>query len=267
MDVVKDLAKPLPFGIIMTMMGVPPSDREAVHQRMEAYAELRRPDPDRFGRILPAVSWLEEYLGTLIDERLEDPADDLLSKFAEGERVGALTREQSVGNAILILHAGQATTVSLISSGVLAFIRHPDQWDRLKSAPRDRAQMAVEEVLRYEPPVKIFDRIVGRDTTLHGEDLRAGDRVLCVISSANRDPRRFSEPDRLEIDRSPNPHLAFGIGFHSCIGATLARVEAQEVFIALATRAPDLALAVEEEALEYIPSMTQRLLTSLPVRW
>ena len=156
-------------------------------------------------------------------------------------------------------------TIYLICNGALAFLEHPDQWAMLKKDPGGRAKWATEECLRYDSPVKSIQRIASGDVEMRGKMLRQADRVRWFITSANRDPNVFADPDRFDITRQPNPHVAFGNGVHHCLGATLARVEGQEVFKALAERFPDLMVA--SEALEYQPSITFRSLKSLPVTW
>jgi cytochrome P450 len=267
MDVVNDLGQPLPFMIVTAMMGLPEGDRAQVRAALVQLLELRGGDPHRFRRISPAISWLETYLGGLIDERHREPADDLLTLLANAERGGTLSREQSVGNAIFLLHAGQATTAALVSNGVLAFIRNPTQWSELRLGTQERIASAVEEVLRYDPSVKAFDRIASTTTRLEGREIKAGQRLYCVIASANRDPRRFAQPETFDIMRSPNPHLAFGTGFHACMGGGLARLEAQEVFTALAERISAPKLGVPESELSYIPAMVLRRLRELPIVW
>jgi pimeloyl-[acyl-carrier protein] synthase len=147
----------------------------------------------------------------------------------------------------------------------LAFIRHPEQWALLKQDPAGWAKRATEECLRYDSPVKSIQRIASEDVEIRGKVLRKDDRIRWFISSANRDPEVFANPGTFDISRDPNPHVAFGSGVHHCLGATLARVEGQEVFKALAERFP--ALQVEAEELEYQPSITFRSLKSLPVAW
>ena len=168
-------------------------------------------------------------------------------------------------NTGLLLFAGHETTMNLICNGLLAFMRHRDQWDRLKRDPEGMARIATEECLRYDPPVKSTQRIVAQEAELHGRSLRPGDRIRWIIAAANRDPSVFSEPDRFDIGRQPNPHLSFGSGIHYCLGVALARIEGQEVFRGLAERFDTFELATEE--LEYQPSIQFRSLKSLPVIW
>jgi len=168
-------------------------------------------------------------------------------------------------NSALLLFAGHETTMNLICNGTLALLRHPDQWAQLCADPAGLSRLATEECLRFDPPVKSTQRIAAVDVERHGKVIKQGDRIRWIIAAANRDPRAFTEPDRFDMSRSPNPHVSFGSGVHYCLGATLARVEGQEVFRALAERFPNLRL--DSDALEYQPSVQFRSLKSLPVTW
>jgi pimeloyl-[acyl-carrier protein] synthase len=168
-------------------------------------------------------------------------------------------------NTSLLLLAGHETTINLICNGALAFLQHPEQWALLKEDPAGRMKWATEECLRYDSPVKSIQRIASQDVEMRGKTLAQADRIRWFISSANRDPAKFADPDRFDITRQPNQHVAFGSGTHHCLGATLARVEGQEIFKALAERFPNLEMATR--GLEYQPSITFRSLKSLPVTW
>jgi cytochrome P450 len=170
-----------------------------------------------------------------------------------------------MANALLLLTAGHETTINLIGNGLLAFLHHPEQWAMFTQAPRQHAVLATEECLRYDPPVKSFTRMAVAEVPWRGKVIRPGERVRWVIASANRDPARFVAPDTFDMHRDPNPHVAFGSGIHHCLGASLARLEGQEVFTALAQRFPTLHLTVDEVA--YQPSLAFRALTALPVSW
>jgi pimeloyl-[acyl-carrier protein] synthase len=176
-----------------------------------------------------------------------------------------MTRHQVLVNTALLLFAGHETTMNLICNGMLAFIRNPEQWARFKSDPDRWADSATEECLRYDPPVKSTQRIAAQDVERNGKHFKQGDRIRWVISAANRDPEVFANPDRFDIARSPNPHIAFGEGVHHCLGVSLARIEGQEVFKAMAERFP--ALRLETTSLEYQPSVQFRSLKALPVAW
>ena len=201
----------------------------------------------------------------LVEERIKHPGDDFVSVVASGEKRGIFTRHQVLVNCSLLLLAGHETTINLLCNGTLAFLRHPAQWALFKQNPDGWAKRATEECLRYDPPVKSIQRIAAQDVELRGKVLHKDDRLRWFISSANRDPEVFAHPETFDITRDPNPHVAFGSGVHHCLGATLARLEGQEAFKALAQRFPTLHRETEE--LEYQPSMTFRSLKSLPVAW
>jgi len=265
MDVMRDLATPLPVLVIAQMMGVPAEDRPYVRQLAEKLLYIGRGEHDRMPILTDGMKGMVEYVSPLVDERMVRPGDDFISVLASGEKQGVFTRHEVLVNTSLLLLAGHETTINLLCNGTLAFIQHPDQWALLKEDPGGRAKWATEECLRYDSPVKSIQRIASQDVEMRDKVLRKDDRIRWFISSANRDPAKFANPDRFDITRQPNQHVAFGSGVHHCLGATLARVEGQEVFKALAERFPYL--RVETEGLEYQPSITFRSLKSLPVTW
>ncbi|HMD65489.1 MAG TPA: cytochrome P450 [Stellaceae bacterium] len=265
MDVMRDLATPLPVLVIAQMMGVPEQDRPYVRQLAEKLLYIGRGEYDRMKPLTEGMKGMIEYVSPLVDERIANPGDDFISVLASGEKQGVFTRHEVLVNTSLLLLAGHETTINLLCNGTLAFLRHPDQWALLKEDPAGRAKLATEECLRYDSPVKSIQRIASQDVEMRGKAMRKDERVRWFISSANRDPQKFANPDRFDITRWPNQHVAFGSGTHHCLGATLARVEGQEVFKALAERFPDLEVATAD--LEYQPSITFRSLRSLPVTW
>ena len=265
MDVLRDLATPLPVLVIAQMMGVPEQDRPYVRQLAEKLLYIGRGEYDRMKPLTEGMKGMIEYVSPLVDERIANPGDDFISVLASGEKQGVFTRHEVLVNTSLLLLAGHETTINLLCNGTLAFLRHPDQWALLKEDPAGRAKLATEECLRYDSPVKSIQRIASQDVEMRGKAMRKDERVRWFISSANRDPQKFANPDRFDITRWPNQHVAFGSGTHHCLGATLARVEGQEVFKALAERFPDLEVATAD--LEYQPSITFRSLRSLPVTW
>ena len=265
MDVMRDLATPLPVLVIAQMMGVPAEDRPYVRQLAEKLLYIGRGEHDRMPILTEGMKGMVEYVSPLVDERMVRPGDDFISVLASGEKKGAFTRHQVLVNTSLLLLAGHETTINLICNGTLSFIQHPDQWALYKKDPAGRAKWATEECLRYDAPVKSIQRLASQDLEMRDKVMRKDDRIRWFISSANRDPNVFADPERFDISRQPNPHVAFGNGVHHCLGATLARVEGQEVFKALAERFPDLEAATAE--LEYQPSVTFRSLKSLPVTW
>lgn len=266
MDVMHDLAVPVPLLVIAQMLGMPNRDRPFLRQLSEQLLFIGRGERDRMKPITEAIQELQEYLGPLVVERLDNPGDDLLSVLAHGEKTGVYTRDQVVANAVLLLLAGHETTINLICNGTLSFIRHPDQWHLFKQDPVKLMKPATEECLRYDSPVKTITRIASEDVKMRGGKMLGKDeRIRWVISSANRDPEKFPEPEKFEINRYPNLHVAFGSGIHHCLGATLARLEGQEAFRALAERFDSLHLATDN--IEYQPSITFRSVKSLPVTW
>jgi cytochrome P450 len=265
MDVMRDLATPLPVLVIAEMMGVPPAERQYIRRLAEKLLYIGRGEYDRMKPLAEGMRGMIDYVSPLVDERIVNPGDDFISVLASGEKKGVFSRHEVLVNTSLLLLAGHETTINLICNGTLAFLRHPDQWALLKENPGGLAKSATEECLRYDSPVKSIQRIASQDVEMRGKVLRKDDRIRWFISSANRDPDAFPNPETFDITRSPNQHVAFGSGVHHCLGATLARVEGQEVFKALAERFPHL--RAEAEELEYQPSITFRSLKSLPVTW
>jgi cytochrome P450 len=265
MDVMRDLATPLPVLVIAQMMGVPPEERQHVRKLAEKLLYIGRGEYDRMKPLTEGMRGMIDYVSPMVDRRIVDPGDDFISVLAQGEKRGIFSRHQVLVNTSLLLLAGHETTINLLCNGTLAFTRHQDQWELLKQDPAGRAKQATEECLRYDSPVVSIQRIATEDVEMRGKTMRKGDRLRWFISAANRDPEAFPEPETFDIFRHPNQHVAFGSGTHHCLGATLARVEGQEVFKALAERFPDLRAVTE--GLEYQPSITFRSLKSLPVTW
>lgn len=265
MNVLTDLAAPLPVRIIAEMMGVPPGDRDHLRELADKLLYINRGESSRLRPLTEGMQGLLDYVKPLVDQRLARRGRDFISVLVQGEADGAFTRYQVLVNTALLLFAGHETTMNLICNGLLAFIRHPDQWARMKEDPASWAPRATEECLRFDPPVKSTQRIAAEDVELRNKLIRRNDRIRWGIAAANRDPASFPDPDRFDISRDPNPHVGFGAGIHHCLGATLARIEGQEVFRALAERFPEFHLETEE--LEYQPSIQFRSLKSLPVTW
>ena len=264
MEVLQDFAAPLPVLVIAQWLGLPQQDREFIRRLSRHLLALDQENPDRNQAVHTAITTLVEYITPLVEERLTRPRDDLLSVLAAGEKEGSLSRDEVLGNTLLLLVAGHQTTINLIGNGILALLRHPDYWVQLQ---RDatRTARATEEVLRYDAPVKRAPRIAAADVELHGQTIRQGERVLLVLSAANRDPRQFADPDTFDITRDPNPHVAFGGGIHHCLGANLARLEGQEAFRAITQRFAPFSLATDR--LEYQTLLSLRGLKELWVSW
>jgi cytochrome P450 len=265
MDVHSDLAAPLPVRVITQMMGVPESDRDHLRDLADKLLYINRGEPHRLQPLTEGIQGMIDYVSPLIDRRIAEPTNDFLSVLAGGESAGVFDRNQVLVNAALLLFAGHETTMNLICNGLLALLRHPEQWARFVADPDRYARVATEECLRFDPPVKSTQRIAARDIEFGGRQIKAGDRIRWMIASANRDPAAFENPDAFDIGRQPNPHVSLGTGIHYCLGASLARVEGQEVFRAVAERLPRIRL--DSDHLEYEPSIQFRSLRALPVRW
>ncbi len=265
MDVLAALAAPLPVRVITRMMGVPPEDQDTLRHLADKLLYINRGESYRMKPLMEGIRGMIDYVAPKVDLRRASPGDDFISVLAEAEGRGIFTRHQVLVNTALLLFAGHETTMNLICNGTRALLRHPDQWATLCADPAGRVRVATEECLRYDPPVKSTQRIATADVPLRSHVIKAGDRLRWFIAAANRDPEAFDQPDRFDITRQPNPHVSFGSGIHYCLGATLARVEGQEVFRALAERLPSLRL--RPGTLEYQPSIQFRSLKALPVEW
>ena len=245
------------------MMGVPEEERHHIRMLAEKLLSIGRGEPDRLRQLSDGMRGMDEYVIPMVEERMKKPQDDFISVLANGEKAGVFTREQVLVNTSLLLLAGHETTINLICNGTLAFMENRDQWELLKEDPQGVMVRATEEALRYDAPVKSITRIAAEDVEMRGKRIKKNDRIRWIISSANRDPDKFENADTMDISRWPNPHVAFGSGIHHCLGATIARVEGQEVFSALAERYPNLELATQER--EYQSSITFRSMKDLPV--
>ena len=268
MDLIEEFAYPLPVTVICQMLGVPVEDRERFKQwgldiARGLDAILLPPDSDVARRSAAARRALAEYFRALIAERRAAPRGDMLSDLIAAEEAGdKLSEDELLATCILLLVAGHETTVNLIGNGTLALLRHPAQLRRLRENP-GLIGSAVEELLRYDGPVQRTARIPSADVTFDGLTIGKGEMVMPFIGAADRDPAQFPDPDRLDITRTDNRHIAFGWGIHFCLGAPLARVEGQIAISTLVQRLPKLALATDRP--EYRQSLTLRGLTTLPV--
>jgi len=268
MDVIADLAYPLPLIVICEMLGVPTENRDLfrrwsvdIARSLDAIALPT--EPEVIERGTAARRALADYFRGLIAERRRRPKADLLSDLIAAEEQGdKLTEGELMATVLLLFVAGHETTVNLIGNGMLALLRHPVELRALRADP-GLIGSAVEELLRYDGPVQRTGRMPNTDVALGGRTIPKGALVLGLIGAANRDPAHFPDPDRLDITRGDNRHLAFGWGIHFCLGAPLARLEAQIAILALVRRLPRLALATAR--LEWRRASTLRGLTALPV--
>ena len=262
-DLMLDLAVPLPVLVIAEMMGVPESERPHIRMLAEKLLHAGRGEPDRMRLVAEGMKGMLDYVDPMVDERIANPKDDFISVLASGEKSGVFTRQQVLVNTSLLLVAGHETTINLICNGAMALLNNRDQWDLLKTDTQGLMVRTTEEALRYDPPVKSIQRIATEDVEIRGKPIKKDERLRWFVSSANRDPNKFADPDTMDITRWPNSHVAFGAGVHHCLGATIARVEGQEVFGALAERYPNLDL--RNDRAEYQESLTFRSVKSLPV--
>lgn len=272
MEVIGDLAFPLPAMIIMELLGVPLDDRDHLRglaaDSIEFVGTLRTTanPAELLERAAASQAAMRRYALALVGKKRACPQADFISTLVSVQQAedGRLNEEEVLAQSILLLGAGHETTTNLIANGLLALLRHPEQLDRLRANP-DLMGSAIEELLRFDPPVQILARATTAPIELGGQQVPAGQRLQLSLAAANRDPRRFVEPDRLDIGREHNDHITFGFDRHMCIGAQLARLEAQIALGALIERLPGLRLATEK--LEYHPNVVFRALRSLPVVW
>lgn len=266
MDFMADVATPLPFLVIARMLEIPNEDKAELRELVELSVSLNGTGDDRLFKSVAATRKLDEYLEAIVREREKKPGDDLLSLLIQGKRDGALTHEEVISNTYTLFVAGHETTLYFLGNGVLALLRHPDQWELLRSDPDRLTASATEECLRYDSSVySAVTRVAMEDVELRGKLIRKDEFVRYVLPSANRDEAVFDNPDSFDITRSPNRHIAFGSGVHTCLGMTAARIEGQEMFKALAQRFPRLRL--ESDDVEYVPNTLFRGIRTLPLAW
>lgn len=267
MEFMSELAEILPVHLISELLGWPEAERHRLRPWSAAIVRLYEKDttPRDEQEAERAVREFADRIRELVDERLAEPDEGVIGELAAMERdEGTLDRDELVASCMLLLNAGHEATVNAAGNGLLALLRNPEQWQRLR-AERGRIDTAVEEMLRYDAPLHLFHRYVLEDLEYAGREFRRGDTVGLLYGAANRDPEAFPEPDRFDIARRPNRHLAFGAGVHFCVGAPLARLELRALFSALLETLPDLRLA--GGAPEYRTGLVFRGLKALPVSW
>ena len=264
-DLIKEIAEPLPVTVIAELLGVPESDRPLLRPWSAEICRMYELNPtDEDARAAVAASeGFGSYLRDLSRRRRAEPKEDLISALTqvveEGER---LTEEELIGTCVLILNAGHEATVNVTGNGWWALFRNPSELRRLREDP-GLVPTAVEELMRYDTPLQMFERWVLEDVELHGYKVARGQEVALLFGSANRDPEVFDRPDVLDAGREHNPHMSFGAGIHFCLGAPLARVELQTSFSTLLRRLPGMELVVEPE---WKPNYIIRGLRELIVR-
>src|SRR5438876_357735 len=266
MDVIADLAEPLPYVITAEMLGVPVEDAPQLKIWSQDFAEMLgnfQHNPDHFPRVRRSVEEMTKYFESAIREIKKHPREGLIQSFLTAEIDGdRFTEEEVVANTIVTMVGGQETTTNLIGNGILTLLRHQDQLERLK-ADMSLIPSAVEELLRYESPSQHTARLAPDDVTLGGKMIRKRQAVIAVMGAANRDPERFPEPDQLDLGRQDNRHLAFAWAGHFCFGAPLARIEGQTAFAAVLRRMPNIKL--EPGPIIWRENLGLRGLKALPV--
>jgi cholest-4-en-3-one 26-monooxygenase len=266
---VERVAAPFPLGVIAWILGVPAADWPLLFRWTNEVIgkddpEYRQPGETPGQTAKRARTELHTYFADLIEVRRRDPRDDLVSELLNGTVDGnALTEEQLLAYCELLVEAGNETTRNAISGGVLAFCQHRGEWERLRAEP-ELLGAAAEEILRWVTPISHFTRVATEDCEIRGTEIRAGDQLALYFASANRDEDVFADPFTFRIDRSPNPHLAFGFGEHFCLGAHLARVEIETIFRHLLARLESFELAGHVERLE---SAVNGSIKQLPLRY
>jgi len=266
LDVIADLANPMPAIVTAEMLGVPAADREQLKAWSADFAEVLgnfQHNPDRAPRVVRSLEQMSAYFRDAIHGQRHQPRDGLINVLATAEVQGdRLTEEEVIANCIVTMVGGQETTTNLIGNGILSLLRHPGELQRLRNDP-SLIPSAVEELLRYESPSQHTARITPQDLDLGGRRIRKRQAVIAVMGAANRDPERFPDPDRLDITRQDNRHVAFGWAAHFCFGAPLARIEGQIAFETMLRRLPNLTL--EPTPLSWRENLGLRGLTALPV--
>jgi len=268
-DFVRDVAAPLPMIVIGDMLGVEPGDRDDLlrwSDEMLAGTSMTAP-PEVMMRAGQAFEEYATYNRRVVADRRAHVRDDLVSILVHAEIDGEkLDDEEILQESLLILVGGDETTRHVITGGMEQLLRHPDQYRKLVEDPR-KIPVAVEEMLRWVTPIKNMARTATRDVEVRGETIREGDKVLLLYPSANRDERVFPDGDRFDVERNPNPHVAFGgYGAHFCLGASLARLELRVMFEELVKALPDLELATDEP-LPLRPSNFIAGIERMPVRF
>ncbi|MES2043762.1 MAG: cytochrome P450 [Pseudomonadota bacterium] len=266
MDVVADFAAPFPAIVTAHLLGVPAEDHAQLKAWSADFAEMLgnfQHNPERIDRVLKSVADMTAYFRRAVREEERPLPEGLIRSLVEAEIDGnKLSEEEVIANTIVTMVGGQETTTNLIGNGLLTLLRQPDKLAELRDNP-DIAESAIEELLRFETPSQHTGRICREDTMMGGKLIKKGDAVMAVMAAGNRDPRRFTDPDTLDLRRTDNRHLAFGWAAHFCFGAPLARMEGRIAFTTLLRRLPELALGAGK--LSWRENLGLRGLKALPV--
>jgi cytochrome P450 len=266
MEVIADFARPLASTVIATLLGIPLEDHAQFLKWSDDYGSLidgTKSVIEDVIHLLQSLSEFLDYFREIVRQRGRDPRDDLTqAMIAAEERGNHLNEDELLGNLVLLLSAGHITTTHLISNGLLALLRNPEQYRQLKEDP-GLVSSAVVEFLRYDSPTQSTERLPCVDLEIGGRCIKRNQSVLLCLGAANRDPAQFDNPDQLDLKRTDNRHMAFGHGIHFCLGAPLARLEAEIAFNTLLRRLNQPGLVIEEP--EHIPSIAFRSIKRLPI--
>ena len=266
MEVISDLAYPLPSVVISELLGVAEGDQDRFKKWTNVLAEFLgniREASDNLGAARQTVAELNGFLRETVAKRRAEPKDDLLSALVTAEDQGdSFSEDELYSMCIMLIFAGHETTTNLIGNGILALLENPSQLELLRSQP-SLIESAVEEIIRQNGPVQSISRIAFEDFQLGDKQIAKGDRISLTLGAANRDPERYTDPDRFNIERTEGRHIGFGFGIHFCLGAALARMEGQAAISTVARRMPELRLA--EQELEWRNNPVLRGLKALPV--
>ena len=247
-DLIHDFAEPLPVKVIAHLLGFPADDEDLLRPWSQAIVKMYEVAPDEHTRseARRAADEFAAYVEGLMRLRKQEPGDDLISQLAAVEDGGErLSAQELIATCVLLLNAGHEASVNGLGNGLVAAMNHPDQMRLLRSNPEGVSPTAIEEFLRYDSPLHLFERTARADTDIGGVTIREGQKIAALLGSANRDEAIFESPERFDITRNPNPHIGFGAGIHFCIGAPLARMEMSIAVPALLTRFPGISLSGE----------------------
>ena len=264
-DLIADFAEPLPVMVIAELLGFPESDEHLLRPWSQAIVKMYEPSPtdEEKAAARKASDEFALYVHTLMVERKKSPGSDLISELAlveeEGEKLSA---RELIATCVLLLNAGHEASVNGFGNGMVAAMKTPDQWRSLIANPRAMAETAVDEFLRFDAPLHLFERTATEDTEVGGVIVPAGQKIAALLGSANRDESIFDEADSLNLSRSPNPHIGFGAGIHFCIGAPLARMEMTTSLPMLLESFPSMELSAEPSRR---PTFVLRGYESVPV--
>ena len=266
MEVVADLALPLPVRVIAELLGIPQEDHDLLCRWSQSFGFLLDDVDTSMDDAIRGVGEFLAYLGDLVEQRRRRPGEDLVSALVAVQQDGdRLTKEELLVNLVLLLAAGHVTTAHMLGNGVVALLRHYDQW-RLLCAEPEVIPAAVLEIARFDPPVQLSGRRATTDFMLGGRRIEREQLLIGLLGAANRDPEAFPDPNRFDLLRSTTSQLTFGHGIHACIGMALARAEGEIAFKRLSERFPGLHL-VDGSPPVYQPSITFRALSALHLRW